>query len=237
MTAHIVWEGVGDPGSDSLNQSEPSQHEGSSSIREPDLAQQSKPSNSHVVWSRSNSLLRRFGHVRVEKGSSISEDPSTGSLAHGSCSEEHSRQSRMSGGSSRPSRRSHSVPTQSGSVTVNGVTVPKDENGNPTSLGSANHFEGGCKPCLFVVQHRECRNGIDCTFCHFPHKRASAGKRGRLRKYMERAENIIDKDPDQLDHITAKLPASIDQDEKRKTDVIGKLVARANKARMAMGLR
>jgi len=237
MAAHIVWDAAGDLDGESLNQTEPSQHEGSSSIREPDLSEQSRPKNAHIVWSRTNSALRRFGALRVEKGSSYSEDPSSGSLARGSSSEEPSRQSKLSGGSS--GRRSASVPASTPPRTFKqgDDTVLLDEQGNPTSVGSVSHYEGTCKPCLFVTTHRECRNGLSCTFCHFPHKRASAGKRGRLRRYMERAENIVDNDPNKLGDITAKLPPSIDKDEKRKKDVIGKLVARASKARSAMGLR
>jgi len=233
---HIVWDAAGDPDGESLNP-EPSQHEGSSSIHEPDLSQQSRPTNFHIVWGRTNAALRRFGAVRVEKGSSLSEDPSSGSLARGSSSEELSRQSKISGSSSR--QRSASVPaaTPPKPLKQGDVTVLLDEQGNPTSVGSATHYEGTCKPCLFLTTHRECRNGLNCTFCHFPHKRQSAGKRGRFRRYMERAESLIDNDPTQLGEITANLPPSIGQDEKRKKDVMGKLVARANKACTAMGLR
>merc|ERR1712129_304556 len=234
MAAHIVLD-AGDPDGESVNQTEPSQCKGSSSIRESDVSEECRPKNLHIVWSRTNFALRRFGAVRVEKGSSYSEDPSSGSLARASSSEDPSRQSNISGGSSQ--QRSTSLPAKSPprTLTQGDVTVLLNEQGNPTSIGSANHYEGTCKPCLFVTTHRECRNGLNCTFCHFPHKRPSAGKRGRLRKYMERTESLIDNDPNQIGNITAKLPRSIDQDEKRKKDVIGKLVARANKARTAMG--
>lgn len=38
------------------------------------------------------------------------------------------------------------------------------------SLGSANHATGECRQCNFFAKGR-CRNGHDCTFCHFPHQR------------------------------------------------------------------
>jgi len=228
MASHIVWDVAGDPRdpcSESIAETEPSQHEGSSSIREPDLSEQCGPKNSHVVWSKTNSLLRRFGAIRVEQGSSCT-DQSSGSLARGSSSEEPSQQSKLSRGSSR---RSASVPPPR-TVRHSDEAVPLNEQGVPTSVGSAGHHAGTCKPCTYLASKRECRNGINCTFCHFPHKRKSAGRRGRLRKYMERAEVVLDDDPSRLGAVTEKLPRFIDQDEKRKSDVVSKLMARASKA-------
>jgi len=229
MASHIVWGTAGDPSGESLAETEPSQREGSSSIRETDLPEQQKPKNAHIIWSRTTAALRRIAGVQVLQGSSYSEDLSSGSLRRGSSSEEPSQQSKLSRGSSR---RYAGVPP---TTTLQGdITVLLDEQGNPTSIGSATHYEGTCKPCVFVTSKRECRNGVNCTFCHFPHKRASAGKRSRFRKYMERAETIIDNDPNQLGDVTAKLPRSIEQDEKRKSDVVSKLIARAGKAKAAM---
>lgn len=45
-----------------------------------------------------------------------------------------------------------------------------DENQPLPSMGSALHGKGECKRCNFFAKGR-CRNGFDCTFCHFPHNR------------------------------------------------------------------
>jgi len=39
------------------------------------------------------------------------------------------------------------------------------------SKGSAQHFAGICRPCLYMNTQVGCRNGVDCKFCHVPHKR------------------------------------------------------------------
>jgi hypothetical protein len=40
--------------------------------------------------------------------------------------------------------------------------------GELPSVGSAGHFDGTCKRCAFFPKGR-CRNGADCTHCHFEH--------------------------------------------------------------------
>jgi len=72
------------------------------------------------------------------------------------------------------------------------ATVRKDEKGNPTSVGSANH-DTSCKACLFVFTTVGCDSGVACSFCHFKHKRGSRprpckGKRNRYRKLVEQIE-------------------------------------------------
>jgi len=48
--------------------------------------------------------------------------------------------------------------------------------GELPSLGSKDHFDGSCKRCAFFSKGR-CKNGQDCTHCHFAHE-----PRSRLRK-------------------------------------------------------
>jgi hypothetical protein len=51
--------------------------------------------------------------------------------------------------------------------------------GELPSVGSAAHFDGTCKRCAFFPKGR-CRNGADCTHCHFDHApRARPRRRGR----------------------------------------------------------
>lgn len=69
--------------------------------------------------------------------------------------------------------------------------IPRDADGNITSLGSAGHESGKCIPCTFWFKG-VCINGPACGHCHFFHegqksKRLRPSKEGRerLRKKLE----------------------------------------------------
>lgn len=67
-----------------------------------------------------------------------------------------------------------------------------DPNGPLPSIGSAAHFTDSCRPCLFAHTRIGCREGENCTRCHFTHcgqrrARPSKGKRDRYRKLIERS--------------------------------------------------
>jgi len=48
--------------------------------------------------------------------------------------------------------------------------VPRTPSGTPTSIGSLEHADGTCKPCLFAYHAtKACANGLACLFCHFEH--------------------------------------------------------------------
>mmetsp|Transcript_29950 Transcript_29950/g.81176 ORF Transcript_29950/g.81176 Transcript_29950/m.81176 type:complete len:258 (-) Transcript_29950:280-1053(-) len=48
--------------------------------------------------------------------------------------------------------------------------VPHTASGMPTSIGSLEHADGTCKPCLFAHHaSKACANGLACLFCHFEH--------------------------------------------------------------------
>lgn len=56
------------------------------------------------------------------------------------------------------------------------------------SVGSANHFEGTCRPCCFKLRQR-CSLGVRCKHCHFPHEkfqRPGKKTRDRLRRQRQR---------------------------------------------------
>lgn len=58
--------------------------------------------------------------------------------------------------------------------------VPLDEKGEYTSIGSSDHYQGTCKPCVFAHHaEKSCANGVACPFCHFEH---APKRRMRLRK-------------------------------------------------------
>lgn len=64
--------------------------------------------------------------------------------------------------------------------------IPKDPNGQLLSVGSIHHHIGFCRACLFLTHPvKQCRNGVQCLFCHFPHTpkpRSKLSKRKRLQR-------------------------------------------------------
>lgn len=47
--------------------------------------------------------------------------------------------------------------------------VPRDPlSGRPLTIGSMEHGEGKCRPCIFFLKAK-CFKGLRCTFCHFNH--------------------------------------------------------------------
>eukprot|EP00930_Biecheleria_cincta_P087417 TRINITY_DN76650_c0_g1_i1.p1 TRINITY_DN76650_c0_g1~~TRINITY_DN76650_c0_g1_i1.p1 ORF type:complete len:314 (+),score=67.72 TRINITY_DN76650_c0_g1_i1:126-1067(+) len=71
------------------------------------------------------------------------------------------------------------------------LAVPKDANGQPTSKGSIWHQEGNCRPCFFFKSPVGCSKGVECTFCHFHHRRRERtrpckSKRDRFKKLVDR---------------------------------------------------
>lgn len=65
--------------------------------------------------------------------------------------------------------------------------VPLTEDGLP-SVGSAEHATGECKRCAFFPKGR-CKNGVDCTHCHFPHEERRR-KRNRRRGVQDGTDNV-----------------------------------------------
>merc|ERR1719446_151189 len=61
--------------------------------------------------------------------------------------------------------------------------------GDLPSVGSAGHADGSCKRCAFFPKGR-CKNGTDCTHCHFPHVARSRLRKRGAAKHKEAAELI-----------------------------------------------
>jgi len=119
-----------------------------------------------------------------------------------------------------------------------GGECPVDENGEPTSMGSALHAEGQCKPCAFHPTSSGCAMGSDCRFCHLPHKssgkirlRPCKGKRMRTKRMFDRLTTQITEDPDNFDPAALDLPPSIEQNSVVKSRLIGRLLEYADQAR------
>eukprot|EP00931_Biecheleriopsis_adriatica_P034394 TRINITY_DN19871_c0_g1_i1.p1 TRINITY_DN19871_c0_g1~~TRINITY_DN19871_c0_g1_i1.p1 ORF type:complete len:223 (+),score=32.98 TRINITY_DN19871_c0_g1_i1:166-834(+) len=66
--------------------------------------------------------------------------------------------------------------------------IPVDEDGQVTSLGSALHHLGECRPCAFLGNaRRPCTNGVACMFCHFSHDTRRRSRLCRKRRQEMRA--------------------------------------------------
>jgi len=50
--------------------------------------------------------------------------------------------------------------------------------GELPSIGSEHHSKGTCRPCSFF-QHRKCRLGKKCRYCHLPHPKSFKDKGGQ----------------------------------------------------------
>lgn len=81
--------------------------------------------------------------------------------------------------------------------------VPRDDEGNLTSIGSFPHAEGACRPCVFANHERKaCKNGIRCVFCHLPHApkkrlRFCKKKRMEMKRQTEEEEEEQPEQPQQ----------------------------------------
>lgn len=56
--------------------------------------------------------------------------------------------------------------------------LPKDAEGNPTSIGAILHASEKCQPCSFFhYSLKGCQNGIHCKYCHADHPKSKKGKK------------------------------------------------------------
>mmetsp|Transcript_28666 Transcript_28666/g.89123 ORF Transcript_28666/g.89123 Transcript_28666/m.89123 type:complete len:387 (-) Transcript_28666:59-1219(-) len=102
--------------------------------------------------------------------------------------------------------------------------VPRDANGELTSKGSIGHANGTCKVCIFASSTIGCTNGVNCSFCHLPHKpgkrktklRPCKGKRERYRKLLTRLTYQVEQDPENFSVDKLDLPPSIMANDARK---------------------
>merc|ERR1711941_251157 len=84
------------------------------------------------------------------------------------------------------------------------------------SVGSQGHAEGRCYPCGWVNSSGGCRNGDQCTFCHFKHthkgkQKMSKKRRDRQHKWAAQQFAKLSMDPDALQEVTASLPTMLSQ--------------------------
>lgn len=80
--------------------------------------------------------------------------------------------------------------------------VPRDPHtGRPLTVGSLDHGEGKCRPCIFFLRAK-CFKGLRCSFCHFNHQ--------TLRKPSEAANSASQFDLHSLLFPAEPSPSSID---------------------------
>eukprot|EP00747_Dinoflagellata_sp_TGD_P170875 gnl/TRDRNA2_/TRDRNA2_203594_c0_seq1.p1 gnl/TRDRNA2_/TRDRNA2_203594_c0~~gnl/TRDRNA2_/TRDRNA2_203594_c0_seq1.p1 ORF type:complete len:322 (-),score=48.06 gnl/TRDRNA2_/TRDRNA2_203594_c0_seq1:93-992(-) len=70
--------------------------------------------------------------------------------------------------------------------------IPRNEDGELTSVGSMRHHEQGCTPCLFWFRNT-CAKSIQCGYCHFVHKEQKTRRirpSKKTRQLMKEADEI-----------------------------------------------
>jgi hypothetical protein len=98
--------------------------------------------------------------------------------------------------------------------------VPKDEDGNSTSIGSLLHACGQCKVCVDwrPGDPESCRKGLRCRFCHFDHTLEQRTKRKlthvkeklTLRRFASSVRRAIQADPEHFCVEEIRLPPSVE---------------------------
>jgi len=105
------------------------------------------------------------------------------------------------------------------------------------SVGSLQHSQGTCRPCVFARTRLGCHNGTDCLFCHCMHEPKKAerpSREGRKRfqkrfedamQWMEKEANWLFNDPHWLELVCAKMGAFLQHKPELKIKVERKLSA------------
>jgi len=91
-------------------------------------------------------------------------------------------------------RRGSSSSLSEGSSPRMGPATPMSDGPLP-SAGSAQHFIGECRRCNFFAKGR-CKNGQDCTFCHFTHDRRKLTRQEKREAQAARALTQQDSSPE-----------------------------------------
>mmetsp|Transcript_29035 Transcript_29035/g.67565 ORF Transcript_29035/g.67565 Transcript_29035/m.67565 type:complete len:232 (-) Transcript_29035:93-788(-) len=108
------------------------------------------------------------------------------------------------------------------------------------SKGSFGHSpdpaERTCSPCTFLLGALGCRNGFDCSFCHFDHSqrrpvRPCKGARQRLQKFISKTEANIQEDPGFMEGPDFQLPRLLQENQSLRDKVMRQLLAFAEEQR------
>jgi len=120
-----------------------------------------------------------------------------------------------------------------------GDDFSSDLTGGLPSEGSALHAAGLCRPCAFVNSKAGCRNDMNCAFCHAPHqteskRRPCKAKRDRVRRFIERMENMIEENPTSFNEDDPKLLPSIEHSAVLREKVMTRLRNHSEKVQTTM---
>merc|ERR1719215_1768151 len=130
----------------------------------------------HIIWSSNSALHKKLQNTHTcFPDASSSQAPSSGLLGLDDSSKTASKENRQ-----------------------------VDADNALPSLGSSQHAEGLCKPCVFVAKTLPCEKDKECKFCHFAHgpdtpvrpKKHNRGKneRQRYRMFMQSVGSIINRE-------------------------------------------
>lgn len=119
-------------------------------------------------------------------------------------------------------------------------TIPVDENGQLTSIGSAAHFRKTCTPCLFFSTESGCQNGTNCRFCHIVHTRQvkmrpCKNKRDRYKQLISRVKQEIETDPHAFNRDEVKLLPSIEVRTELRDKIMTSLCAHVQEVKAREG--
>lgn len=109
--------------------------------------------------------------------------------------------------------------------------LPRDDEGNPGSIGSIDHYNGKCNPCAFMKRSRGCKQAVYCGFCHFPHSektdkvhrpshnRPRKAERMRFQQSLDVLKSQVEVDPRKFNVDDVQFEPSIEGNTKKKEKV------------------
>jgi hypothetical protein len=131
--------------------------------------------------------------------------------------------------------------------------LPRDSEGQLTSIGSTLHESNKCKPCRYKITSQPCADGLRCLYCHMDHclcpavgsassvqqpavegrskVRPCKGKRDRYRKHVSRISEQIMADPFSWSAETMDIPPSIECNPELKRKFMARMAVIAEQAR------
>mmetsp|Transcript_73068 Transcript_73068/g.144895 ORF Transcript_73068/g.144895 Transcript_73068/m.144895 type:complete len:379 (-) Transcript_73068:76-1212(-) len=142
-------------------------------------------------------------------------------------------------------------------------SLPLQENGLPSSMGSTLHKSGNCRPCRHMMISQTCPEGTRCLFCHLQHKmpsqvidsqlaslgedheledkkrrerhRPCKSKRDQYKKIVKTFEDEILKDPFGFNIESVKVPPRIFASPELTSKFMRRLESISEAARRATG--
>mmetsp|Transcript_88812 Transcript_88812/g.176554 ORF Transcript_88812/g.176554 Transcript_88812/m.176554 type:complete len:240 (+) Transcript_88812:53-772(+) len=109
--------------------------------------------------------------------------------------------------------------------------VPRNTNGELTSVGSVKHMEAYCKPCLFWLQ-LGCKKGLICEYCHMEEHRDEKRKsirpakstRDRIKKKRDQASLLLEMHTNRAASASSQV-----QQQQESSSCSGQLARRSGK--------